>query len=90
MLCAVAEQGISVMVVTWRVSGPCVIATCPVCKQDYMYLGLRRTMRSFRQTLELPKLRAAEGNNPSHLIDFHKVMRSDTRPTDPELSVHKI
>lgn len=41
--------------------------------EDYIYLGLRRPLKNFRKQLGLKPLRAVEGNNPSHLIDFHKV-----------------
>jgi len=41
--------------------------------EDYTYIGLRRIVRDFRKKLGLPKLRAAEGINASHLIDFHKL-----------------
>lgn len=44
-----------------------------VAVEDAVYLGLRGIIRKFRKQLGLPKLRAGEGTNPSHLIDYHKV-----------------
>lgn len=39
--------------------------------EDYTYIGLRRIVRDFRKKLGLPKLRAAEGINASHLVGHH-------------------
>lgn len=38
--------------------------------EDYVYIGLRRIVRHFRSKLGLPRMRAVEGVNVSHLVSF--------------------
>lgn len=46
--------------------------------EDYVYIGLRRVVRHFRNKLGLPKLRAVEGVNASHLVSLWAVTHRTT------------